>query len=68
MGILLFCSPGFWDVGGLLRALSSLGGQLKVFKSIVGKGNVSFEDLDNLNDEERTYLHGIAKASNLLFN
>ena len=21
-GILLFCSPGFWDVGGLLRALS----------------------------------------------
>ena len=22
-GILLFCSPGFWDVGGLLRALSS---------------------------------------------
>ena len=25
-GILLFCSPGFWDVGGLLRALSSPGG------------------------------------------
>merc|ERR1711988_586684 len=22
---LLFCSPGFWDVGGLLRALSSPG-------------------------------------------
>ena len=22
----LFCSPGFWDVGGLLRALSSPGG------------------------------------------
>ena len=22
LGILLFCSPGFWDVGGLLRALS----------------------------------------------
>ena len=26
LGILLFCSPGFWDVGGLLRALSSPGG------------------------------------------
>jgi hypothetical protein len=26
LGILLFCSPGFWDVGGLLRALSSSGG------------------------------------------
>ena len=25
-GILLFCSPGIWDVGGLLRALSSSGG------------------------------------------
>ena len=25
LGILLFCSPGFWDVGGLLRALSSPG-------------------------------------------
>ena len=25
-GILLFCSPEFWDVGGLLRALSSSGG------------------------------------------
>ena len=23
LGILLFCSPGFCDVGGLLRALSS---------------------------------------------
>ena len=22
-GILLFCSPGFWGVGGFLRALSS---------------------------------------------
>ena len=27
---------------------------------------MSFEDLDNLNDEERSYLHSIAKASNLL--
>ena len=26
LGILLFCSPGFWDVEGLLRALSSPGG------------------------------------------
>ena len=26
LGILLFCSPGFWGVGGLLRALSSPGG------------------------------------------
>jgi hypothetical protein len=26
LGILLFCSPGFWNVGGLLRALSSAGG------------------------------------------
>ena len=26
LGILLFCSPGFWDVGGLLCALSSPGG------------------------------------------
>ena len=25
-GILLFCPPGFCDVGGLLRALSSSGG------------------------------------------
>ena len=25
-GVLLFCSPEFWDVGGLLRALSSPGG------------------------------------------
>ena len=25
--LLLFCSPGFWDVGGLLRALSSPGGK-----------------------------------------
>ena len=26
LGILLFCSPGFWGVGGLLRARSSSGG------------------------------------------
>ena len=26
LGILLFCSPGFWDVGVFLRALSSPGG------------------------------------------
>ena len=30
LGILLFCSPGFWDGGGLLRALSSPGGQLLI--------------------------------------
>ena len=38
----------------------------KVFKNIVGKGHVRFENIENLNDEDRTYLHSIAKASNLL--
>ena len=38
----------------------------KVFKQIVGKGHASFEDLEILNDEERSYLYNIAKASNLL--
>ena len=41
-GILLFCSPGFWDVGGLLRALSSPGGQS--ITSVFGNGNAQYAE------------------------
>ncbi len=42
LGILLFCSPGFWDVGGLLRALSSPGGQSII--SVFGNGNAQYAE------------------------
>jgi len=38
----------------------------KVIKTIVGNGNPTYDELDKLNDDDRRYLHTIAKKSNLL--
>lgn len=37
----------------------------KVFRSIIGGGNPMFEDLNSLNEEEKTYLHKIAKSAQI---
>jgi hypothetical protein len=37
----------------------------KVFRSIIGGGSPSFDDLNSLNEEERVYLHKLSKSAQI---